>query len=73
MTDHTIKTCPKCGQQLRFPEKIGGVLMACPSCGHRFQSDFKLERPGRRAHRNLFTTLFEMPSALLRRICRLVR
>ena len=38
MTDDMLKKCPKCGQQLRFPEDIGGMLMACPSCGNKFQS-----------------------------------
>ncbi|MDH5297888.1 MAG: zinc-ribbon domain-containing protein [Desulfobulbaceae bacterium] len=38
----TIITCPQCGQQLRIPDKIGGLLMACPTCGQKFSSDFKL-------------------------------
>jgi hypothetical protein len=40
--DDLIEKRPGCGQQLRFPEDIGGVLVACPSCGNKFQSDFKL-------------------------------
>ncbi|MDH3359377.1 MAG: hypothetical protein OEL55_00770 [Desulfobulbaceae bacterium] len=38
----SIKTCPQCHEQLRFPDHIGGMLMACPSCGQEFYSDFKL-------------------------------
>jgi len=37
-----VRHCPNCGQALRFPEGVGGVLMACPACGHRFASSFKL-------------------------------
>ena len=28
MPEYTEKKCPKCGQKLRFPENIGGMLMA---------------------------------------------
>jgi DNA-directed RNA polymerase subunit RPC12/RpoP len=73
MTDHTVKKCPKCGQQLRFPENIGGMLMACPSCGNKFHSDFKLgsnQSTQIQGHRNLFTDLFEMPYRIVRRIGR---
>jgi len=68
MNDHTIKKCPKCGQLLRFPENIGGMLMACPSCGNQFQSDFKLGRAVRSDHRNLFIHIFEMPYKMVSRI-----
>ncbi len=37
-----IQTCPRCGQQLRFPDHVGGMLMACPTCGQEFASDFKI-------------------------------
>jgi len=47
MTDYTEKKCPQCGQLLRFPDNIGGMLMECPSCGKKFQSDFKLGGAGR--------------------------
>ena len=70
MTDYTVKTCPKCGQQLRFPDNIGGMLMACPSCGHKFQSDFKLGGTRRSDPRNLFIQLFELPYKTVRRIGR---
>lgn len=70
MNDTTIKKCPKCGQQLRFPDNIGGMLMACPSCGNKFQSDFKLDLTARRNHRHPLTQLFEMPNKILMRIGR---
>jgi len=53
MTDYTEKKCPKCGQQLRFPDNIGGMLMACPSCGNKFHSDFKLGSSRRSVHREI--------------------
>jgi len=43
MEKYTVQQCKKCGQKLRFPHKIGGMLMACPNCGQKFQSDFKLK------------------------------
>jgi len=70
MTDNTLKKCPKCGQQLRFPEDIGGMLMACPSCGNKFQSDFKLGGTRKSANRNLVMTIFELPDKMLRWIGR---
>ncbi len=42
MSDDLVRTCPGCGQALRFPPDVGGVLMACPECGHRFASPFRL-------------------------------
>ena len=42
MSDDLVLTCPGCGQALRFPPDVGGVLMACPECGHRFASPFRL-------------------------------
>ncbi len=42
MSDALVRTCPGCGQTLRFPPDVGGVLMACPECGHRFASPFRL-------------------------------
>ena len=69
-TDDMLKKCPKCGQQLRFPEDIGGMLMACPSCGNKFQSDFKLGGTGKSVNRSLLLTVFEMPDKMVRRIGR---
>jgi len=42
MNDHIEKTCTKCGQQLRIPKYIDGVLMACPSGGKKIHSEFKM-------------------------------
>ena len=70
MTDYTEKTCPKCGQQLRFPENIGGMLMACPTCGKKFHSDFKLGSVKRSVPRDVVKNVFEMPCEIMRRIGR---
>jgi tRNA(Ile2) C34 agmatinyltransferase TiaS len=70
MTEYKLKKCPECGQQLRFPEDIGGMLMKCPSCGKQFQSDFKLGVAGKRVNRNLLKTIFELPDTILKRIGR---
>ena len=73
MTEHTEKKCPKCGQRLRFAKNVGGVLMACPSCGEKFSSDFKLGSAKQSAaHRGLFITLFELPYKIVSRIGRLI-
>lgn len=42
MSQDPVRHCPGCGQALRFPDNVGGVVMACPNCGHRFASTFKL-------------------------------
>lgn len=42
MSEGPVRTCPGCGQTLRFPCDIGGMLMACPVCGHQFASPFRL-------------------------------
>ncbi len=42
MPNNSIKNCPRCNQQLSFPENVGGIVMVCPSCGHKFNSNFKL-------------------------------
>jgi len=70
MSEYKLKKCPACGQQLRFPEDIGGMLMKCPSCGRQFQSDFKLGVTGKRVKRSLMKTIFELPDTLLKRIGR---
>ena len=70
MADYTEKKCPKCGQQLRFPKNIGGMLMACPSCGKKFHSDFKLGQAQKSGKRDLVIHIFEMPERLLQRIVR---
>ncbi|BBO66911.1 hypothetical protein DSCA_08410 [Desulfosarcina alkanivorans] len=66
MTHNSIKTCPECGQQLRFPKDVGGVLMECPNCGARFKPDFKLGKQVRPSSKSVFVQIFELPSTLLR-------
>ncbi|MGB3222750.1 MAG: hypothetical protein WBB23_08095 [Desulforhopalus sp.] len=68
MTNYTEKDCPKCGQKLRFPVNIGGMLMACPSCGKKFYTDFKLAGTKRNNHRKIIPNVFEMPSTIVDRI-----
>lgn len=68
MTDFTEKRCQKCGQQLRIPKNIGGVLMACPSCGEKIHSDFKLGGSRLNVRRGIVITVFELPCNILRRI-----
>jgi hypothetical protein len=70
MHKHTEKTCPKCGQQLRFPKDVGGMLMACPSCGQKFYSDFKLGTGRGKGPRTLLAQVFAMPDTLFQRILR---
>lgn len=68
MTDHTEKKCPKCGQYVRIPKKIGEwMLMACPSCGCEFQADLTV---GVGRKKGLAQTIFEMPNEILSRLCR---
>ena len=43
MSDTKTITCPACGQKLRVPTDVGGVTMACPDCGRRFHSNFKMK------------------------------
>lgn len=73
MSDSTEKKCPQCGQLLRFPEGIGGMLMACPSCGQKFHSDFKLSS-GKRINapvkKGALLKMFEMPYEMMSRIWR---
>jgi len=73
MANHTEKDCPKCGQKLRFPNDIGGMLMACPSCGKKFYSDFKLGKVGKNGQRGMLVEIFEMPSTIIDRIGRYFR
>ncbi|WP_163337163.1 zinc ribbon domain-containing protein [Desulfopila sp. IMCC35008] len=69
MTEYTEKKCPECGQRLRIPKHIGGMLMSCPSCGKKFHSDFKLGGARQSAAPpGLFTTIFELPYKIMSRI-----
>jgi len=62
MEKDNIKTCAKCGQQLRLPKDIGGMLMECPSCGHTFGSDFRLGGVRKvSAREGLPATIFNAP------------
>jgi len=70
MADYTEKKCPECGQMLRFPVNIGGMLMACPSCGKKFHSDFKLADTKKSKHLKILTNAFEMPANIIGRINR---
>ncbi|GAB6190391.1 hypothetical protein [Desulfocastanea catecholica] len=70
MTDYIEKKCPECGQRLRFPTNIGGMLMACPSCGKKFYSDFKLGTAGKSGLREKAINVFEMPSKIIDRLGR---
>lgn len=72
MSDFVEKQCPGCGQQLRFPKHVGGVVMACPTCGKKFSSDFKVGQAGKR-HRGVASTIFELPSTLVERLSRYFR
>lgn len=72
MTDSIEKTCPECGQRMRIPRNVGGVVMACPECGKKFYSDFKV---GGADENNGITaeSIFEMPTSLLSKLSRLFR
>ncbi len=70
MSEHIERKCPKCGQMLRFPTKVGGMLMACPSCGQKFHSDFRMKEAKGNAPQDLVIKIFEMPSKFVDRIGR---
>lgn len=70
MTAYTEKSCPQCGQMLRFPADIGGMLMACPSCGNKFHSDFKLGTTRRNTPLTGLNKIFGLPCEIMRRLCR---
>lgn len=42
MAKYFEKKCPNCKQRLRIPKNVGGVTMACPTCGTKMASDFKI-------------------------------
>ncbi|MEZ5585789.1 MAG: hypothetical protein R3E46_01835 [Sedimenticolaceae bacterium] len=68
MAEYTEKKCPQCGQQLRFPTNVGGVVMACPSCGKKFYSDFKFGSRSGSTQRATMAALFELPGNLIKRL-----
>jgi len=47
--------------------------MACPSCGKKFYSDFKLGKVGKNGQRGMLVEIFEMPSTIIDRIGRYFR
>ncbi|PID77241.1 MAG: hypothetical protein CSB24_02385 [Deltaproteobacteria bacterium] len=67
--EHIEKQCPGCGQRLRIPSRIGGMLMKCPSCGKNFHTDFKLNHqpspPAKKTRKNPLVLLFELPTMLI--------
>ncbi len=69
MSEYLEKECPNCGQQLRIPKKVGGILMACPACGHRFSSDFKWGGVGK--PQGVLGRIFNLPQTLIQKISRL--
>ena len=71
MSKYIEKECPKCGQQLRFPSGVGGVVMVCPSCGKKFYSDFKVRLGNSR--KGTIATIFEMPETIVERIISLFK
>lgn len=73
MSNYIEKQCPECGQQLRFPKHVGGVVMACPSCGKKFSSDFKVGQVGKKQHPGVAATIFELPTTLIERLYRYFR
>jgi hypothetical protein len=70
MTDYTEKKCRKCGQRLRLPGNIGGMLMSCPSCGAQFHSDFKLSDVPGKTFPTKVRMIFGLPDAILQRLRR---
>lgn len=73
MNDSFEITCPKCKQKLRIPKKIGGVVMACPSCGEKFYSDFKIGNKQCGAGKNVATEIFTMPLTLFEKLLRMFK
>lgn len=68
MMEYTEEQGHQCGQRLRLPKNIGGLVMVCPTCGNKFHSDFKLAGIKRRTHANMLTNIFEWPYNTLKRI-----
>ncbi|PHR27673.1 MAG: hypothetical protein COA36_08340 [Desulfotalea sp.] len=73
MSNYIEKQCSGCGQKLRFPKHVGGVVMVCPTCGKKFSSDFKLGLIGRKAHCGVVSSIFELPTTLFERLSRYFR
>lgn len=71
MVEEKIIICPECGQKLRIPPGVGGIVLVCPSCKCKIKSDFILSStPGStkavsRKKKNIFLCIFELPGRLL--------
>ena len=65
MNDYTELKCPKCGQMLRIPNRVGGITMICPSCSNKIHSDFKFGGVKQRTRKNILVTIFEMPNRIV--------
>ncbi len=37
--NETVRYCMKCGTQCRFPSGMGRVIVTCPSCGYKFETE----------------------------------
>jgi DNA-directed RNA polymerase subunit RPC12/RpoP len=70
VSGYTEKSCPSCGQQLRFPDDVGGVVMACPSCGNRFYSDFKFGTGSGPARLRSTASVLQVPGIWFKRFRR---
>lgn len=70
MDNYTEKACTHCGQYLRIPTDVGGVVMACPACGHRFSSGFKMRATESCSVKDDGERDAELPSALTQRFPR---
>lgn len=74
MSDSFEQECSGCGQNLRFPKDVGGIVMKCPSCGKKFYSDFKIRGDRKRCSvRDFPSTLFELPATLLEKIVKIFK
>jgi predicted RNA-binding Zn-ribbon protein involved in translation (DUF1610 family) len=65
MQDSIVRECTKCGQPLRFPTNLGGMLMACPHCGQKYQSDFKIKGTSHRSLFNICENISTLPCSNL--------
>lgn len=69
MPDSFEQKCSGCGQTLRIPKDIGGLVLVCPTCGKKFYSDFKIKGERKRCTvKDLPSTLFELPLSLFEKI-----
>ncbi len=80
MDQFEYKQCSQCGQKLRFPKNVGGIVMSCPTCGKRFQSDFKIDKNAKTTisevtehKKTILQTIFELPTTLLSRLVQFIK